>query len=85
MSESFFYANLFESFEIWTPTDLSPTEIESCLDRAATIHLVLQDLLNGKISLSQYLEFVDSLDIDVDSYVDEIEQNLESTPLIYLR
>jgi hypothetical protein len=74
-----------ESFEIWVPTNLSSDEFEMELHRATVLRTALNDLMANKISLSDYLEFVDFLNIDIDNYLTEVEQNLESTPLVILK
>jgi hypothetical protein len=74
-----------ECLELWVPTDLEPDILELELYRLTVLRRALNSLLSGKMSLSDYLEFVDFLNIDIDNYLDEVEQNLESTPLICLR
>lgn len=76
---------LIECLEVWVPTDISPDQLEIELHRATVLRTALDDLMIGKMPLSKYLEFVDFLNIDIDNYLDEVEQNLESTELIYLR
>ncbi len=76
---------LFECLEVWVPTDLPPDRFEIELHRAVVLGTALDDLMAGKMSLSDYLEFIEFLDIDIDSYLDEVEQNLECTPLVYLK
>ena len=76
---------LIECLEVWVPTDISPDQLEIELHRATVLRTALDDLMVGKMPLSKYLEFVDFLNIDIDNYLDEVEQNLESTELIYLR
>ncbi|MEZ2278087.1 MAG: hypothetical protein ACBR12_14375 [Microcoleus sp.] len=83
--DNVFQNNVFQSFEIWVPTNLSPQDFELEVHRATVIHTALLDLINNRMSLSEYLEFIDFLNIDIDNYLDEVEQNLESTPLIHLR
>jgi|GEM_PF-6043865 len=74
-----------ECFEIWIPTNLLPGEFELELHRATVLRTALNDLMANKMSLSDYLEFVDFLNIDIDNYLDEVEKNLESTPLVILK
>lgn len=76
---------LIECLEVWVPTDISPDQLEIELHRATVLRTALGDLMIGKMPLSEYLEFVDFLNIDIDNYLDEVEQNLESTELIHLR
>lgn len=77
--------SLSSSLELWVPTNLSKDELELELHRASVLRSALNDLLAGEISLSYYLEFVEFLNIDIDNYLDEVEENLQSTPIIYLR
>lgn len=84
--EHFLTANtLIECLEVWVPTDTSSDQLELELHRATVLRTALDDLMTGKMSLSEYLEFVDFLNIDIDDYLDEIEKNLMSTQLICLR
>lgn len=86
MLESISVTNsLFECFEMWIPTDLTTDQLEMELHRATVLNSALKDLIEGTMVLSEYLEFVEFLNIDIDNYLDEIEQNLESTPLVCLR
>jgi len=82
MSESVQILNIVsECFELWVPTGLSSDQFEMELHRLTVLRVALNDLLAGNMSLSDYLEFVDFLNIDIDNYLDEVEENLESTPL----
>ncbi|WP_445249023.1 hypothetical protein [Microcoleus sp. OTE_8_concoct_300] len=74
-----------ECFEIWIPTNLSPEEFELELHRVTVLRTALNDLMANKMSLSDYLEFADFLNIDIDNYLNEVEENLESTPLVILK
>ena len=76
---------VFECFEIWVPTILSSDELELELHRMTVLRTALNDLMANKMSLSEYLEFVEFLNIDIDNYLTEVEQNLESTPLVILK
>lgn len=76
---------LIECLEVWIPTNISPDQLEIELHRATVLRTALDDLISGKMSLLEYLEFVEFLNIDIDSYLDEVEQNLNSTELIHLR
>lgn len=76
---------LIECLEVWIPTDISPDQLEIELHRATVLRTALGDLMAGKMTLCDYLEFVEFLNIDIDNYLGEVEQNLESTELIYLR
>ena len=76
---------VFECFEIWIPTNLSSGEFELELHRMTVLRTALNDLMANKISLSEYLDFVEFLNIDIDNYLTEVEQNLESTPLVILK
>lgn len=76
---------VLECLEVWVPTDLPPDQLELELHRAAVLRTALDDLITGKIPLSEYLEFVEFLNVDIDSYLNEVEQNLEYTPLVCLR
>lgn len=75
-------SSVCECFELWVPTNLSSEEFELELHRATVLRTALNDLMAGKMSLSEYIEFVEFLNIDVDNYLNEVEANLESIHLI---
>ncbi|MEG4485270.1 hypothetical protein [Microcoleus sp. D2_18a_B4] len=77
--------SLSSSLELWIPLNLSKEEFELELHRSAVLRTALNDLLQGKLSISDYLEFVEFLNIDIDNYLDKIEENLQSTPVVHLR
>jgi hypothetical protein len=57
-------------------TDVSDAEFEHQLNVASCIDCQRQLLLSSDISMEDYLDAVEYYGIDIDKYVQEVEQNL---------
>ncbi|MGB3761267.1 MAG: hypothetical protein WBA07_33650 [Rivularia sp. (in: cyanobacteria)] len=57
-------------------TDVSDAELEDQLNRAKCIDEQRKLLLNSDVSIEDYLDAVEYYGVDIDRYVQEVEQNL---------
>lgn len=69
--------SLSDCFTIWTPTGLTTEEFEYEFSRQQQIWQATQQLLSGQISLFDAFDIIEAQDVDMDDYVDEVEENVD--------
>jgi len=69
--------NLSDCFTLWTPTGLSAEQLDYEIARQQEVWHATQKLLSGQISLSDAFDIIESQDVDMDDYVDEVEENVD--------
>ncbi len=79
------FNNLSDCFTLWMPTGLSAEQFDYELARQQQVWDVTQKLLSGQISLRDAFDTIETQGIDMDDYVDEVEENVnELFESIYL-
>jgi len=77
--------DLSDCFTLWLPTGLSAEQFDHEFARQQQVWNASQKLLLGQISLRDALDIIESQGVDMDDYVDEVEENVnELFGLIYL-
>ena len=69
--------HLSDCFTLWTPTGLSVEQVNYELARQREVWQATQDLLSGQISLCDAFDKIESQGVDMDAYVDEVEENVD--------
>lgn len=70
------FSNLSDCFTLWIPTGLNPEQFNYEFDRQQQVWEATQKLLFGQISFCDALDIIESQGIDMDDYVDEVEENV---------
>lgn len=68
---------LSDCFTLWMPTGLSAEQLDHEFARQQEVWNASQKLLHGQISLSDAFDIIESQGVDMDNYVDEVEENVE--------
>jgi hypothetical protein len=77
--------NLSDCFTLWTPIGLSAEEFDHEVARQQQVWGATQSLLAGQISLRDALDIIESQGVDMENYLDEVEENVsELFASIYL-
>jgi len=71
------HSNLSDCFVLWVPTGLSAEQLNYELARQQEVWEASQKLLSGQISLSDAFDIIEAQNVDMDNYVDEVEENVE--------
>lgn len=69
--------DLSDCFTLWIPTGLSAEQFAYEFARQQQVWQATQELLRGQLSLSDTLDIIESQDIEMDGYVDEVEKNVD--------
>jgi hypothetical protein len=69
--------NLSDCFTLWTPTGLSAEQLNYELARQQEVSEAIQKLLSGQLSLSDAFDIIENQGINMDNYVDEVEENVD--------
>lgn len=69
--------NLSDCFTLWIPTGLTAEEFDREFARQQQVWKATQQLLSGQISLYDAFDIIESQGVNMDDYVDEVEENVE--------
>jgi hypothetical protein len=67
---------LSDCFTLWIPTGLSAEQFNYEFARQQQVWEATQKLLSGQISLSDAFDIIEYQGVDMDDYVDEVEENV---------
>ena len=68
--------NLSDCFTLWMPAGLSAEQFDHEFARQQQVWQATQKLLSGQISLSDAFDIIEYQGVDMDDYVDELEENV---------
>jgi len=72
------FYGLSDCFTLWTPTGLSVEQLDYEIARQQKVWETTQQLLSGQISLFDAFDIIESQGVDMDGYVDEVEENVNT-------
>ena len=62
---------------LWIPTNLSVEELHHEVYKATTVANATQDLLKNRILPDDFIQIIESIEINPDNYLNEISESLE--------
>lgn len=68
------------NFEIWTPYDLlMPTFLDNAIEQSAKHSVMIDSFLKGDITVNEFEEGIESLDVNIDSMRSQLEYTFFET------